>query len=66
MQDSLADNGLGNLIALPWQGQAMKNGNSLFVDENWHPLKDQYKALLEVRKLSLQRVEACIKSGKPG
>ena len=65
MQDSLADNGLGNLIALPWQGQAMKNGNSLFVDENWHPLKDQYKALLEMRKLSLQRVEACIKEWCP-
>ena len=26
MQDSLSDNGLGNLIALPWQGQAMKKG----------------------------------------
>lgn len=33
MQDYLSDNGLGNLIALPWQGQAMKKGNSLFVDE---------------------------------
>ena len=61
MQDSLSDNCLGNLIALPWQGQAMKKGNSLFVDEYWQPLKDQYKALVEVRKLSLQKVEACIK-----
>ena len=65
MQDSLSDNGLGNLIALPWQGQAMKKGNSLFVDEYWQPLKDQYKALAEVRKLSLQQVEACIKEWCP-
>ena len=61
MQDYLSENGLGNLIALPWQGQAMKNGNSLFVDEQWIPLKDQYMALSQVHKLSLQRVEACIK-----
>ena len=65
MQDSLSDNGLGNLIALPWQGQAMKKGNSLFVDEYWQPLRDQYKALAEVRKLSLQQVEACIKEWCP-
>ena len=65
MQDYLSDNGLGNLIALPWQGQAMKKGNSLFVDEQWIPLKDQYMALSQVHKLSLQRVEACIKEWCP-
>ncbi|MCQ2176181.1 MAG: DEAD/DEAH box helicase family protein [Bacteroidales bacterium] len=65
MQDYLSENGLGNLIALPWQGQAMKKGNSLFVDEHWQPLKDQYKALTQVHKLSLQRVEACIKEWCP-
>ena len=27
---------IGNLIALPLQGQALKNGNSAFVDENWN------------------------------
>ena len=65
MQDYLSENGLGNLIALPWQGQAMKKGNSLFVDEQWIPLKDQYKALSQIHKLSLQRVEACIKEWSP-
>ena len=30
---------LGNLIALPMQGQALKNGNSAFVDENWNAYK---------------------------
>lgn len=65
MQDYLSDNGLGNLIALPWQGQAMKKGNTLFVDERWKPLRDQYKALTQVQKLSLQRVDDCIKEWCP-
>ena len=37
-QDSLSDEqSLGNLIALPLQGQALKEGNSAFIDENWIP-----------------------------
>ena len=31
-QDTMPKGGFGNLIALPFQGQAQKNGNSLFVD----------------------------------
>ncbi len=65
MQDFLPENGLGNLIALPWQGQAMKNGNTLFVDDQWRPLRDQYKVLTEVRKLSLQKVDAYISEWCP-
>lgn len=33
-------NEIGNLIALPLQGQALKNGNSAFVDENWNAYPD--------------------------
>lgn len=58
MQDTLPDGGLGNLIALPWQGRAMKNGNSLFVDEQWRPLPNQIEALKNIRKLSLRQIEA--------
>ena len=32
---------IGNLIALPLQGQALKNGNSAFVDKNWNAYPDQ-------------------------
>ena len=39
--------GLGNLIALPLQGQALKIGNSAFVDENWNAYPDQWNILLE-------------------
>lgn len=38
---------IGNLIALPLQGQALKDGNSAFVDENWNAYPDQWKILLE-------------------
>ena len=39
-QDSA--NSLGNLIALPLQGGALKDGNSAFVDENWNAYPDQW------------------------
>ncbi len=37
--------GLGNLIALPLQGQALKEGNSAFIDENWNAYQDQWSEL---------------------
>ena len=58
MQDVLPEGGLGNLIALPWQGRAMENGNSVFVDNQWSPIPDQMTALKNVRKLSLQEIES--------
>jgi superfamily II DNA or RNA helicase len=39
-QDTLSAGGLGNVIALPLQGGALKEGNSAFVDENYIPWKD--------------------------
>ncbi len=49
---------IGNLIALPLQGQALKSGNSAFVDENWNAYTDQWKVLLEeTEKLSLEAIE---------
>ena len=60
MQDVLPKGGLGNLIALPWQGRAMNNGNSVFVDNQWFPIPDQMTALKNVRKLSILEVESYI------
>ena len=52
---------IGNLIALPLQGQALKNGNSAFVDENWNAYPDQWDALFnKTRKLGIQDVEQCM------
>lgn len=51
-QDRLPEGGFGNLVALPLQGKARKEGNSVFVDENFIPYKDQWEYLLSVRKVS--------------
>ena len=61
MQDSLPEGKLGNLIALPLQGRALRNGNSAFVDESWNTYKDQWKRLRETRKLSEKEVDDFIK-----
>lgn len=50
-QDKL-EGGLGNLVALPLQGRAVKSGNSLFVDSDWHPYYDQWSTLRNTNKLS--------------
>lgn len=57
MQDHLPQGGVGNLIALPLQGQALKKGNSAFIDEYWNAYPDQWKALLERKKISQEFIE---------
>lgn len=51
---------LGNLVALPLQGMALKDGNSAFVDENWNAYPDQWKKLLNTKKLTSQEIDAMI------
>lgn len=52
---------IGNLIALPLQGQALKHGNSAFVDKNWNAYPDQWDILLnQTKKLSLEEIEKCM------
>lgn len=64
MQDHLSQGGIGNLIALPLQGQALKEGNSAFVDENWNAYPDQWKILLSKPKLSKKFIEDKLKEWK--
>ena len=56
-QDALPERGLGNVIALPLQGMALKFGNSAFVDENWNAYEDQLKVLAGTRRLTRQEIE---------
>ena len=56
-QDALSEGGLGNVIALPLQGIALKSGNSAFVDENWNAYEDQLKVLAGTRRLTRQEIE---------
>jgi superfamily II DNA or RNA helicase len=60
-QDTMPKGGLGNLVALPLQGNARKHGNSVFVDENFEPYPDQWEFLLNVGKLSEQLLEDILK-----
>ena len=60
-QDTMPEGGLGNLVALPLQGNARKHGNSVFVDENFEPYTDQWEFLLNVGKLSEQLLEDILK-----
>jgi hypothetical protein len=55
------ENAVGNLIALPLQGQALKNGNSAFIDENWNAYPDQWEKLFSIKKYSKKDLENCLK-----
>lgn len=60
-QDTLPEGGLENLVALPLQGLARKNGNSIFVNEYFEPYDDQWEYLLNVRKLSEVAMDEILK-----
>lgn len=51
-QDTLPKAGFGNLIALPFQKQVAKKGNTLFVDDHFIPFPDQWVYLSHIRKLT--------------
>jgi len=55
-QDYMPKGGFGNLIALPLQGGARKNGNSEFIDENFQSYSDQWAYLASIRKFSSEEI----------
>ncbi len=59
-QDFLPKGGFGNLIALPLQGLARKNGNSVFVDEGFVACQDQWSLLSSARKLSVSKLKSIL------
>ncbi len=61
-QEQMPEGGLGNLIALPLQGMALREGNSAFVDENWRPYKDQWARLQQIARLSPDFIRAGIQA----
>ena len=61
-QDSLPDDSaVGNLIALPLQGKALRDGNSAFVDGNWNAYSNQWEILFSKPRLSQEFLEEKIK-----
>lgn len=59
-QDRLPEGGFGNLVALPLQGMARKNGNSVFVDDDFLPYKDQWSYLYQVRRFNDEFVDTLL------
>ncbi|MFZ0611264.1 MAG: DEAD/DEAH box helicase family protein, partial [Desulfobacterales bacterium] len=59
-QDTLPRGGFGNLIALPLQAKPRKNGNSLFVDENFRPYPDQWSYLSAVDRMSFAEIQSVV------
>jgi superfamily II DNA or RNA helicase/predicted MPP superfamily phosphohydrolase len=56
-QDTLPKGGFGNLIVLPFQKEASRHGNSLFIDEHCQPFADQWAYLASIQKMSYKDVE---------
>ena len=48
--------GFGNLIALPFQGQAQRNGNTLFVNEQFVPHPDQWAFLFSLPQITPEQL----------
>jgi hypothetical protein len=55
-QDTLPKGGFGNLIALPLQRRARDYGNSVFVDNNLLPYRDQWTFLASLSRLTPQAI----------
>ena len=65
-QDTLPKGGFGNLIALPLQGRARKQGNSVFVNEAFEPYPDQWAYLSSLEKLTPDDLERLIRQHARG
>lgn len=66
-QDYLSGKGLGNLIAPPFQGNTLRQGNSCFIDiETFTPYKDQWEFIREIRRVSVNHLDEILKSFSEG
>lgn len=57
-QDTHSGKGLGNLIALPLQGNSLKSGNSCFINPTtFEPIPNQWEFLQSISKITKQKIE---------
>ena len=59
-QDSLPNNGFGNLIALPLQKQPRKEENSVFLNSDFQPFQDQWEYLSSLRRMTVPEIESLV------
>jgi len=55
-QDMLPKGGLGNLIALPLQGASRKNGNTVFLNDDFAPYADQWAHLSSIERIDFSKI----------
>lgn len=61
-QDFLQKDGFGNLIALPLQKEARLKHNSVFIDDEFEEIKDQWQYLSQTLKMSEEFILKFLKS----
>ena len=59
-QDTMPKGGFGNLIARPLQKTARRNNNSVFIDDHFRPIEDQWAFLSSIQRLSEKNLEELI------
>jgi hypothetical protein len=60
-QDEIPNAGYGNLIALPLQGKAVKEGHSVFVDDAFKLFDDQWRFLSSIKKIDEKSIRGAIR-----
>src|SRR5499426_3754474 len=63
-QDTMPHGGFGNLIALPLQRAARKQGNTVFLDDACVPWADQWAFLASVRQIARSQVEQIVEDAE--
>jgi superfamily II DNA or RNA helicase len=59
-QDFMPKGGFGNLIALPFEKEATKSKNTLFIDHLIQPINDQWGYLANIHRLNLKELESIL------
>jgi superfamily II DNA or RNA helicase len=63
-QDTIPKGGFGSLIALPLQHDLREGGNSVFLNDNFHPFDDQWTFLASVEKIQRQAIQKIVSDAK--
>ena len=61
-QDMCPKGGFGNLIALPLQQEPRKSGHTLFLDDNFEPVSDQWVYLASLPKIDLAELQRLLET----
>ena len=63
-QDTMPKGGFGNLIALPFQGESSKKGNTVFVNKYFEVKKNQINILNNIKRIKNDEIYSFIEKNK--